>query len=561
MDLAAPGGVRLDRGAAPTSHLIKVLLTDEAVVQIQSTRPESAVLRLDPESRQPVLQWQSTKGVVMQTLPSSPELVRVLEQAPRLQLAVQVSTEGLVRLTGQVSSGIQGSVAGAQVTQVILEGQLKLTSAPQPVVVKPPVVNTQPLPPVVAAMSQINRDEANHALHASRPVVLGPVQRDTVEFQTQTPAQLAQAVARSIEAIGGGKPMLIPDVSPAIPRPVAPDALPSQVPIRQPIANELGLKAGQVVQALVASSGDKMALQLGQHQLPLPANAKLAEGPVALRVVQTPQGLALAPQLAAQVASQPQAGQAAAVSGLSAALAQVITKSGARPQTQSLFAANGLERQLTQAGLGKEAQVLAGQRLLSSQLTGAQIASALQFGGLANEKALLNGVSLQGGMLKPWLRQMLRLLPSQSELTMRIGELVSELESLQLEALPQQGTRESGMSAVLLFRDQPPVELLFEREEVGEGEDRKHLWVVNLHTSLEHLGEVWLKSVFESKNVELTLWAADSQTAKLARSAKMDLEEALSEHGLTVKTMHIFDAPRPGHRDLSQGAPHMDLEA
>jgi hypothetical protein len=84
---------------------------------------------------------------------------------------------------------------------------------------------------------------------------------------------------------------------------------------------------------------------------------------------------------------------------------------------------------------------------------------------------------------------------------------------------------------------------------------------VNLHTSLEHLGEVWLKSVFESKNVELTLWAADSQTAKLARSAKMDLEEALSEHGLKVKTMHIFDAPRPGHRDLSQGAPHMDLHA
>lgn len=560
MDLAAPGGVRLDRTATATSHLLKVLLTDEAALQIQLKPAQSAVLRLDPESRLPVLQWQTAQGAVTQVLPSHPELIRLLEHSPRVQLSVQITAEGLVRLTGQVASAVQSGPPGSQVTQVILEGQLK-GAAIESSTLKAPVGTTQALPPVVAAMTQINRDQANHLLHASRPIVFGPSQTEPVEFQTHTPAQLAQAVARSIEAIGGGKPMLIPDVSPAIPRPIAPDALPSQVPIRQPIANELGLKAGQVVQAMVSSSGDKMGLQLGQHQLPLPANAKLAEGPVALRVVQTPQGLALAPQLTAQVASQPQAGQAAAVSGLSAALAQVITKTGARPQTQSLFAPNGMERQLTQAGLPKEAQLLASQRLLSTQLTGAQIASALKFGGLANEKSLLNGVSLQGGMLKPWLRQMLRLLPSQSELTTRIGELVSELESLQLEALPQQGTRESGMSALLLFRDQPPVELLFEREEVGEGEARRHLWVVNLHTSLEHLGEVWLKSVFESKNVELTLWAADSQTAKLARSAKMDLEEALSEHGLTVKTMHIFDVPRPGHRDLSQGAPHMDLEA
>ena len=560
MDLAAPGGVRLDRTATATSHLLKVQLTDEAALQIQSKPAQSAVLRLDPESRLPVLQWQTAQGVVTQALPSHPELIRLLEHTPRVQLSVQVTAEGLVRLTGQVASAVQSGAAGSHMTQVILEGQLK-GGVIESGMVKAPAGTTQSLPPVVAAMAQINRDQANHLLHASRPIVFGPSQTEPVEFQTHTPAQLAQAVARSIEAIGGGKPMLIPDVSPAIPRPVAPDALPSQVPIRQPIANELGLKAGQVVQAMVSSSGDKMGLQLGQHQLPLPANAKLAEGPVALRVVQTPQGLALAPQLTAQVASQPQAGQAAAVSGLSAALAQVITKTGVRPQTQSLFAPNGMERQLTQVGLPKEAQLLASQRLLSTQLTGAQIASALKFGGLANEKSLLNGVSLQGGMLKPWLRQMLRLLPSQSELTTRIGELVSELESLQLEALPQQGTRESGMSALLLFRDQPPVELLFERQEVGEDGARRHLWVVNLHTSLEHLGEVWLKSVFESKQVELTLWAADSQTAKLARSAKMDLEEALSEHGLTVKAMHIFDVPRPGHRDLSQGAPHMDLEA
>ena len=87
--------------------------------------------------------------------------------------------------------------------------------------------------------------------------------------------------------------MLIPDISAAVPRAIAPDALPTSVPIRQPIAGELGLKPGEVVQALVASSGEKMALQLGQHQFPLSSQMKLPEGQVAMRVIQAKEGLAL----------------------------------------------------------------------------------------------------------------------------------------------------------------------------------------------------------------------------------------------------------------------------
>ena len=140
--------------------------------------------------------------------------------------------------------------------------------------------------------------------------------------------------------------MLIPDISAAVPRAIAPDALPTSVPIRQPIAGELGLKPGEVVQALVASSGDKMALQLGQHQLPLSAQMKLPEGQVAMRVIQTKEGLALVPQLS----QQPQASQTLSTTGLSAALAAILTRNMARPQVQSLFAPQGLEGFLTAAG-------------------------------------------------------------------------------------------------------------------------------------------------------------------------------------------------------------------
>ena len=79
--------------------------------------------------------------------------------------------------------------------------------------------------------------------------------------------QLVRSVIASVSAVQGNKKMLIPDINPAMPRPMAPDALPNSVPITQPIAAELGLKSGQVIQALVSSAGDKMALQLNNRDI------------------------------------------------------------------------------------------------------------------------------------------------------------------------------------------------------------------------------------------------------------------------------------------------------
>ena len=165
-------------------------------------------------------------------------------------------------------------------------------------------------------------------------------------------------------------------------------------------------------------------------------------------------------------------------------------------------------------------------------------------------------------MLKPWLRQLLRLLPQQSELNSRVASLVTELEGLQIEALPQSHVRESGLAAVLLFRDQPPVELLIERESVTEGDEVQRLWILNLHTWLDRLGEVWMKSAFAGKDIDLILWAREEHTAALAKKSKMDLEDALSEHDLTVRSMQIFASPRPGfEKPAPDGVPQLDAKA
>ena len=553
MDLAALGGVGLDQVARGLTHTLRLTIADEAATAVTRANAESIVLTKDPIKQEPMVQIQTQAGQVKIPVPANPELLRILDTNPEIKLLLRLTSAHQLILTGQVLR--------PEPTQIILKTESTHPLMGQTLSLSKPVSENS-LPPVLRAMSQVTPIQVTQAL-ASKALATNPIPTlfdDSIASpeHAKLPSELAKSVVQSIQTVGGEKPMLIPDISAAVPRAVAPDALPTNVPIRQPIAGELGLKAGQVVQALVASSGDKMALQLGQHHFPLPQNMKLPAGEITLRVIQTKDGFGLVPQLA----QQPQASQALSTSGLSAALAAILTRNLTRPQTQSLFAPQGLEGILTAVGLPDEARKFTANRLQSNQLTGHLVKNAIQFGALGNEKALLEGVAFQGGMLKPWLRQILRLLPQQSELTSRVASLVTELEGLQIEALPQSHVRESGLAAVLLFRDQPPVELLFERENITGGDEVKRLWVLNLHTSLDRLGEVWIKSVFLGKDVELTFWAREEETAALAKKSKMDLEEALSEHNLNVKSMQIFASPRPGfEKSIPDGIPHMDAKA
>ena len=370
--------------------------------------------------------------------------------------------------------------------------------------------------------------------------------------------QLVRSVITSVSVDQGNKKMLIPDINPAMPRPIAPDALPNSVPITQPIAAELGLKSGQVIQALVSSAGDKMALQLNNRDIPLPPGMRLPEGQVTLRVAQGQQGLML---LFNQAPASP-ASQAVAVGGLSATLAEILARPSFKSQFSSLFSPRTLETLLSGQGLDREAVRLKNQRLDSNHLNAQAIARGVQFGGLNTERALLEGISLSAQTLKPWLRQLLRLLPAQSELTAKISELIGELERFQLDAVPSSAGRDySGFASLLLFRDQPPVELVFERFRSVDDE-RHSSWVINLHTSLEHLGEIWLKSTFSQSNVELVMWAVEKKTVDLARESSLDLQEALSELGLNMRSFQILNSERTNFPERSMPMhSNLDLKA
>jgi len=412
--------------------------------------------------------------------------------------------------------------------------------------------------PMLAAMHPIDARGVSRMLTQQPSSALGFPLASPQPSPLENSDQLVRSVIASVSAEQGNKKMLIPDINPAMPRPIAPDALPNSVPITQPIAAELGLKSGQVVQALVSSAGDKMALQLNNRDIPLPPGMRLPEGQVTLRVAQSQQGMVL---LFNQAPAAP-ASQAAAVGGLSATLAEILARPSSKSQISSVFSPRTLETLLSGQGLDREAARLQNQRLDSNNLNAQAIARGIQFGGLNTERALLEGISLSAQTLKPWLRQILRLLPAQSELTTRIGELIGDLERFQLDSVPSSTGREySGFASLLLFRDQPPVELIFERfQSVDDG--RHSSWVINLHTSLEHLGEIWLKSTFSQSNVELVMWAVEKKTAELAKEGSLDLQEAFSELGLNMLSFQILNSERTNFPERSMSThSNLDLEA
>ncbi|MGA1207861.1 MAG: flagellar hook-length control protein FliK [Litorivicinaceae bacterium] len=334
--------------------------------------------------------------------------------------------------------------------------------------------------------------------------------------------------------------MLIPDISPAIPRPVAPDALPASVPVRLPVAEELGLRPGQVVQALIASSGEKMALTLNQQSIPLPPG-RWTEGPVQARVLATAQGIQL--QLIPEGARQ----TAVSASGtLTPALAQTLGRVavGSRPALASVFSPGGALTALV-AEFPQLARQLSQFQGRSDQLSAAVIAGQLQRNGLMLEHQLAQGIRFNQEQLKPWLRQLLQLLPAQHRLRAVVDSAVTDLESLQLEAVVQPGARDGQFAAILVWADQPPVEVTITHREEAEHERVRRVWTVDLHTTVDALGRLWLSSRYDGRRLDLTVWAERTDTVALARENLGDLRAELQSQGLHVGDMVVLAGPRP----------------
>jgi hypothetical protein len=365
------------------------------------------------------------------------------------------------------------------------------------------------------------------------------------------------------------------------------------LPIATPIAKELNLHDGQIVQANLRLGGGQPELILKGRIINAPTLLLGQLAPtVWLKVVQTPQGgWALQPMPAPPAAAvqavaplspamTPSLSQVASTpSGVPAAysrMANLLFRPAGPSDVSQLFRPGTLDALLkTMARPDLQAQWRSMQ-LSMAQLTPESISKALA-SALGAEVWLSRGLPANTSDPKLFLKRVIHALQNpekggasalrlvlpdedaqpleavgqdekdlaQSPATFtQLQHAVDEMESAQVQAVQAQAQREVLFRMTLPFVDAEPVELVFRHE--ARGTDQLPLLTVNVHSRSEEFGPVWLKTQLEgSQQIDLTMWAEKADVATAARQRANELGSQLSDAGLNMRSFKIVHGARP----------------
>ncbi len=339
-----------------------------------------------------------------------------------------------------------------------------------------------------------------------------------------------------------------------------------------PEARALGLKAGQIIPAVVQSDGLKLQLDQQEEALTLRApgswNLQLGQTVMLRALPQTSGAWALQPVTTPATAS-PESVAAAPTSEL----IRLAQRGGGLGQLSALFASGDLARWLAtdasaQAGatqgpaVWREA-VLAQLRLLQrdmGSLTPASLRQAVLASGLGAEAFMAQGLPPGGSAGAPDMKTLLRrLLRGLSEVS---GQAVSaikgaldDIEAAQLETVAAQSQGQVVFSVMIPFADAGPFEFKFRQTGVDE-DDPESSFVVDVHSRHSGLGPLWLSTVVKkTSQIELKMWAERPEVARLARQNGRDLQFELRSHGLALRAFEVVAGPRPEHGADSAAPP------
>lgn len=362
------------------------------------------------------------------------------------------------------------------------------------------------------------------------------------------------------------------------------------IPIETPIAKELQLRDGQVVQATLRMTGGQPELLLRGRVITTPVLMLGHLAPtVWLKVVQTPQGgwvlqptkepstptlqavTPLSPSMTpslSQVASMPPA----MLPSVYSRMANLLFRPPGPSVVAQLFRPGSLDALLkTIARPDLQAQ-WRGMQLSMAQITPEALSRALA-NALGAEVWLSRGQPVPSGDPKLLLRKAILALlspdkaappphpddepdliqpldadtPSQDSPAATFAQLqhaVDELESTQVQAVQAQAQREVLFRMTVPFVDAEPVELVFRRE--PRNRDQLPLLTVNVHSRSELYGPVWLKTQLEgSQHIDLTMWAEKADVVSTARQRSAELGLQLRQAGLHMRSFQIVHGARP----------------
>ena len=340
------------------------------------------------------------------------------------------------------------------------------------------------------------------------------------------------------------------------------------------IAQDLGLKDDQIVQAMVRLHGDQPKLLLQGRMIDAPASSLAAPGEsMWLRVQNKAEGQwrfqPVPPPAGTQATSAaltlnvPTLMMAPNLAPVVSRIANLLYRPTGAVELSQLYKPGTLDALLGTIGRPDLLTQWRGLQLSMSQLTPSALKQAMM-GAMGSEVWLSRGMPTAIQDPKLMLRRLIdaintnNLSTTQSSdgddtdsigIVSRLQRAVDDLEASQVKAVQAQAQQEILFNMTLPFVDANPVELTIRRGPKQEGESP--LLIINVHSKSEELGPVWLKTqLANSEQVELTMWSEDPNVVSQARSRSSLLGQELGNAGLTMKSFQVVQGARPNETSV-----------
>jgi hypothetical protein len=335
------------------------------------------------------------------------------------------------------------------------------------------------------------------------------------------------------------------------------------------IAESLGLKDGQIVQALVRLHGDQPKLLLQGRMIDAPASSLAAPGEsMWLRVQNKTEGQWSFQPVPAPAGTQasstaltltaPTLMMAPSLAPVVSRIANLLYRPTGAVELSQLYKPGTLDALLGTIARPDLLTQWRGLQLSMSQLTPSALQQAMM-GAMGSEVWLARGMPMAAQDPKQMLRKLIDAINTNNlnanqlndgddtdsiGIISRLQRAVDDIEASQVQAVQAQAQQEILFNMTLPFADANPVELTIRRGHKQEGESP--LLIINVHSKSEELGPVWLKTqLANSEQVELTMWSEDPSVVSQARSRSSLLGQELSSAGLTMKSFQVIQGARP----------------
>ena len=321
--------------------------------------------------------------------------------------------------------------------------------------------------------------------------------------------------------------------------------------VEAPVAKQLGLHDGQVVQATATVVNHQLKLVLNEHIFNLPLQPYIKEGDlVQLRAQMLPAGKWVLQLLH----TGNFAGAEAAPAGLPTRLNTLLFQPPGFANLMALLRPGVLESLIPPVqDAGDLKKRIAAQRLNMGSLQPQALKRFILGHTKPSEVSLADGEPVADST-----KVLLRLLLAERERVQEhdsmenhdsLKHALDEVEAAQVQSGPTAPKGDLHFGLVIPFRDADPVELHFEQKGNKPGQPKQPL-VVNMHTQSRVLGEVWLKTTISSNaQVDLTMWALRKDVADLAKFNAPDLTDELEAAGMQMGSFQVYNAPRPDAKE------------